>query len=93
MEWYTTESTVRPETVDVTSSRVYNYVRRNIEETEVEGVTFYTYEEMKVKKDDWQMYLKQENFENALCEQDAMYDERIGLLEDAICELDERIGE
>ena len=97
MEWYTTQSTVRPETLDVTSSRVYNYLRRNIEETEVEGVVFYTYDEMKVKKDDWQMYLKQEqmtaDFENALCEQDAMYDERIGLIEDAICELDERIGE
>ena len=52
MEWYTTQSTVRPETLDVTSSRVYNYLRRNIEETEVEGVVFYTYDEMKVKKDD-----------------------------------------
>ena len=35
----------------------------------------------------------EETFENALCEQDTMYDERIGLIEDAICELDERIGE
>ena len=60
MEWYQTESTVRPETLDVTSSRVYNYVRRNIKESEVEGVTFYSYEEAKVKKDDWPMYLKQE---------------------------------
>ena len=60
MEWYQTQSTVRPETLDVTSSRVYNYVRRNIEESEVEGVTFYVYEEAKVKKDDWSMYLKQE---------------------------------
>lgn len=60
MEWYQTESTVRPETLDVTSSRVYNYVRRNIEETEVEGVMFYTYEEMNVKKESWPMFLKQE---------------------------------
>lgn len=60
MEWYQTESTVRPETLDVTSSRVYNYVRRNIEETEFEDVTFYVYEEAKVKKDDWPMHLKQE---------------------------------
>lgn len=60
MEWYQTESTVRPKTIDITSSRVYNYVRRNIEETEVEGVVFYTYEEMKVKKENWPMYLKQE---------------------------------
>lgn len=60
MEWYTTQSTVKPETLDLTSSKIYNYVRRNIEESEVEGVTFYTYEEMKIKKDDWPMYLKQE---------------------------------
>ena len=60
MEWYTTQSTVRPETLDVTSSRVYNYLRRNIEETEFEDVTFYVYEEAKVKKDDWPMFLKQE---------------------------------
>ena len=60
MEWYTTESSVRPETVDVTSSKIYNYVRRNIEEYDIEGVTFYTYDETKVKKDDWPMYLKQE---------------------------------
>lgn len=63
MDWYQTESTVRPETLDITSSKVYNYVRRNIEETEVEGVVFYTYEEMKVKKEDWQIYLKQEKIE------------------------------
>ena len=60
MEWYQTQSTVRPETLDTASSRVYNYVRRNIEETEFEDVKFYVYEEAKVKKDDWPMYLKQE---------------------------------
>ena len=63
MEWYQTESTVRPESIDTTSSNVYNYMRRNITETEIEDVTTYVYDELKIKKEDWQIYLKQEKIE------------------------------
>lgn len=62
-EWYRSESTVMPEETDLTSSRVYNYVRRNIEEEEREDeegntITMYVFEEMKVPKESWGMYLE-----------------------------------
>ena len=62
-EWYRSESTVMPEETDLTSSKVYNYVRRNIEEEEREDeegntITMYVFEEMKVPKESWGMYLE-----------------------------------
>ena len=62
-EWYRSESTVMPEETDLTSSKVYNYVRRNIEEEEREDeegntITMYVFEEMKVSKESWGMYLE-----------------------------------
>ena len=52
------ESGIRPEVVDTTSSAVYNYQRRNIREVqrEEEGqtVSVYTYEEEKIKKENWE---------------------------------------
>lgn len=54
------ESSVRPEPVDMESSAVYNYVRRNIQEEEREEngetVTVFTYEEEKVRKENWELY-------------------------------------
>lgn len=62
-EWYRSESTVMPEETDLTSSKVYNYVRRNIEEEEREDeegniITMYVFEEMKLPKESWSMYLE-----------------------------------
>lgn len=62
-EWYRSESTVMPEETDLTSSKVYNYVRRNIEEEEREDeegntIIMYVFEEMKVPKESWGMYLE-----------------------------------
>ena len=57
-EWYRSESTVMPEETDLTSSKVYNYVRRNIEEEEGNTITMYVFEEMKVPKESWGMYLE-----------------------------------
>ena len=54
------ESSVRPEPVVMESSAVYNYVRRNIQEEEREEngetVTVFTYEEEKVRKENWELY-------------------------------------
>ena len=54
------ESSVRPEPVVMESSAVYNYVRRNIQEDEREEngetVTVFTYEEEKVRKENWELY-------------------------------------
>lgn len=61
--WYRTEMTDKPELQDTTSSKVYNYDRRNIVEeqrTDQEGnvTTAYVFEERKVKKEDWDNYLE-----------------------------------
>ena len=61
MDYYETQSTQMPLEVDTESSKIYNYVRRNIRHEEVEGmdgetVTMYYYEEAKIRKEDWGLY-------------------------------------
>ena len=55
--WHHTESPVKPESVDTTSSKVYVLVRKDIKETtDSEGNTIYEYEEKFVSKEDWTTY-------------------------------------
>ncbi|MCR4618776.1 MAG: hypothetical protein K5669_11415 [Lachnospiraceae bacterium] len=60
MEWYKVESASMPEEVDTTSSKRYNYVRKDIEECQREEngdtLTIYEYLECKVPKDSWSIY-------------------------------------
>ena len=62
MEWIKSSSNVRPPEYDFKSSKVYNYVRKNIEEVEdideeTEEITVsYTYDELKVHKSAWDIY-------------------------------------
>lgn len=64
MNWYRVESMLEPLETDTESSEVYNYVRRNIEteerEENGETITMYVYEEAKVLKADWGLYLELE---------------------------------
>ena len=50
-------STVRPADKDTTSSKKYNYIRRNIVEQTIEEEgeqrTIFSYEEARVRKEDW----------------------------------------
>lgn len=66
------ESNDRPSELDTTSSKVYNYVRRNIEEKtkEEDGriITYYEYYEEKVNKEIWELYIRVSDLEDALCE-------------------------
>ena len=61
MEWKKVESMTEPSEYDFTSSKKYNYIHKNIEtvEREHDGETYtvYVYDEAKVNKDDWQLYL------------------------------------
>jgi len=61
MEFYKTESLTRPLEVDTESSTHYNYVRRDITEEERtedgQSVTVYVYEECKIPKESWELYL------------------------------------
>lgn len=61
MNWYKTESGTKPQTNNTTSSKVYNYVRRNIIEetrTDEDGneTIVYTYDECKILKSSWGIY-------------------------------------
>ena len=70
--WSRVESNDRPSELDVASSKVYNYVRRNIEEKtkEEDGrtITYYEYYEEKVSKEMWELYVRVSDLEDALCE-------------------------
>lgn len=60
--WVKSESNVNPVLQDTESSRVYNYDRRNVKQTERTAEdgskeTIFSYEENKVFKTDWDNYL------------------------------------
>jgi hypothetical protein len=61
--WYRGESSVHPQLVDTTSSKKWVFVRRNIEELEREDEVdpeikkkYYSYEEMKIPKENYPIY-------------------------------------
>lgn len=62
MEWQLVESTVKPNELDTTSSKIYNYIRKDIQEKtredEMSGktITYYEYNEQKIRKEDWNIY-------------------------------------
>ena len=65
MNWYKAESATMPVEIDTESSKVYNYVRQNIEEEERENpdgetVTMYVYDECKIPKEAWGLYFETE---------------------------------
>ena len=71
--WSRVESIDRPSELDTTSSKVYNYVRRNIEEKTKEDedgriITYYEFYEEKVNKEMWELYVRVSDLEDALCE-------------------------
>lgn len=58
MEWYKSRSSEQPSETDTTSSEKYNYVRKNIVEVNEEEGDYFEYEEAKVLKEDWGIYLE-----------------------------------
>lgn len=71
---YKVKADTKPEETDTTSSRIYNYYRSNIEQTEEvdeltkEKHTVYTYDEEKIRKEDWDLYLDRKAADAALQE-------------------------
>lgn len=62
MEWRSAQSTERPEEVCTTGSKRYNFVRRNITQAAIENgqggtMVVWNYQEAKIAKEDWGMYL------------------------------------
>lgn len=64
MKWIKSESTVMPETVDMTSSKTTVYLRRGIkdkqrtDEESGESMTYYEYEEAKMTREEYEEYLQ-----------------------------------
>ena len=59
--WYKAESSELPSTIDDTSSRVYVYVRKNInieQRTDESGeiITVYVYDEIKISKEVYEIF-------------------------------------
>lgn len=59
--WIMAEANCKPDTIDTATSRIYNYIRRNIhqeqhEDDEGNMLTVWVYEEKKILKENWELY-------------------------------------
>ena len=93
------QSTVKPELVDTTSSKKVVYIRQNIVETVVDETTFYEYDEAKLTKAEYAEYLKEleatdtlEIVENLKAENKQL-SETVDMLTNCILEMSEIIYE
>ena len=65
MNYAKSESTIKPELIDTTSSKTTAYIRKNIIEKERidketgDSTTYYEYDESKLTKEEYQEYLKE----------------------------------
>ena len=65
MNYAKSESTIKPELIDTTSSKTTVYIRKNIIEKERidketgDSTTYYEYDEAKLAKEEYQEYLKE----------------------------------
>ena len=91
------QSTVKPELVDTTSSKKVVYIRQNIVETVVDDTTYYEYDEAKLTKDEYEEYLKEleatdtlEMVEN-LKDENKQLSETVEMLTNCILEMSEII--
>lgn len=71
LNYIKSQSFIKPELVDNTSSKTTVYLRQNIVEKEIinedgESIVFYEYEEAKLTKEEYQEYLKEYEETNSL---------------------------
>ena len=93
------QSSVKPELVDTTSSKKVVYIRQNIVETVVDETTFYECDEAKLTKSEYAEYLKEleatdvsETIENLKAENKQL-SETVDMLTNCILEMSEIIYE
>lgn len=60
------QSSVKPELVDTTSSKNVVYIRRDIVEVQKDDTTFYEYDEAKLTKDEYKEYLEEMKSQDTL---------------------------
>ena len=97
LEFYKSQSSVKPELLDTTSSKKIVYIRQNIIEVQKDDTTFYEYDEAKLTKTEYQDYLKElettdtlEIVENLKAENQTL-SEQIDMLTNCILEMSEII--
>lgn len=97
LEFYKSQSSVKPELLDATSSKKIVYIRQNIIEVQKDDATFYEYDEAKLTKAEYQEYLKEletvdtlEIVENLKAENQSLT-EQIDMLTNCILEMSEII--
>ena len=97
LKFMKSQSTVKPELVDTTSSKKIVYIRQNIVEIQKDDTTFYDYDEAKLTKDEYKEYLAEletqdtlETIENLKTENKAL-SEQVDMLTDCILEMSEVI--
>jgi hypothetical protein len=74
IEWYKSESTVKPKEVDYESSPTTVYLHRKIKSEEREGVTWFTYEEAKLTPAEYTVYAAEQAREDNLAIMSALTD-------------------
>ena len=97
LKFYKSQSSVKPELLDTTSSKKIVYIRQNIIEVQKDDTTFYEYDEAKLTKTEYQEYLKElettdtlEIVENLKAENQTL-SEQIDMLTNCILEMSEII--
>lgn len=95
LKFIKSQSTVKPDPVDTTSSKKVVYIRQNIVEVQKDDTTFYDYEEAKLTKYEYKEYLAEmetqdmlETIENLKTENKAL-NEQVDMLTDCILEMSE----
>ena len=97
------QSSVKPDLVDTTSSKVVVYLRQNIveniktDETSGKETVFYEYDEAKLTKEEYQEYLKELNgsdtlqtIENLKAENESL-NEQVTMLTNCLLEVSETV--
>ena len=91
------QSSVKPELIDTTSSKKVVYIRQNIVGTKKDDTTYYEYDEAKLTKAEYQEYLKEleasnvsETIEN-LKDENKQLSETVDMLTNCILEMSELI--
>ena len=95
LEFNKSQSSVKPELIDTTSSKKAVYIRQNIVEIQKDDTTFYEYDEAKLTKSEYQEYLKEleatdtlEIIENLKTENKAL-SEQVDMLTNCVLEMSE----
>ena len=103
LNYIKSQSSVKPDLVDTTSSRTTVYVRQNIvenkkiDEMSGEETVFYDYEEAKLTKEEYQEYLKELELTDTLKtieglkEENKSLNEQVTMLTDCLLEVSETI--